>query len=413
MKRTMLPLASAVLLACTATSVQAVDFFGYMRSGLGVKADGGGTKSSDNFDKQYLGRLGNEYDTYSELGLGQQVYDKDGKTFYVEGMWDLDSQGYRESENTNDDSLNVGLKQMDIQAKGVLPFAPEATVWGGKRFYQRHDLHIIDTKYWNISGYGAGIEGWKMGQGALSVAWIRGDQGDLNIDYADIRYAGIKPWEGAWMEVGIDYAITNDTDAQSGEQDGVYFDSDNGVMVTAEISQTIPVGYNKTVFQYATKGLAQNVVSMGGGWYDVWHDTDDATGFRIINTGEITLAKNIIISHVFTYGSADDVTATNDVDMYSLVARPEYQWNENNKTMIELGYYKSKTKWSGGDSKVGGEKIALAHAFTAGPGFFARPEIRFFVAYMKRTDDNEFVFNDGDLGQDDTVNFGAQVEAWW
>lgn len=412
MKKAMLPLASAVLLACAATSVQAVDFYGYMRSGLGVKADGGGTKSGDNFDKQFLGRLGNEYDTYSELGLGQEVYNENGKTFYVEGMWDFDSDGSREGENTKDDSLNVGLKQMDIQAKGVLPFAPEATVWGGKRFYQRHDLHIIDTKYWNISGYGAGVEGWKMGQGALSVAWIRGDQGDLNIDYADVRYAGIKPWEGAWMEVGIDYAITNATDAQNGSEDGVYFDSDNGVMITAEVSQDIPVGYNKTVVQYATKGLAQNTVSMGGGWYDVWNDTSDAKGFRIINTGEITLGK-VIISHVFTYGNADSVTATNDVDMFSLVARPEYQWNENNKTMVELGYYQQKTKWDGGESKKGGEKITLAQAFTAGPGFFARPEIRLFVSYMKRRDDNDFVFNDGDLSQDDTVNYGVQVEAWW
>ncbi|MGC6746579.1 carbohydrate porin [Escherichia coli] len=31
-------------------------------------------------------------------------------------------------------------------------------IWGGKRYYQRHDLHIIDTKYWNISGSGAGVE---------------------------------------------------------------------------------------------------------------------------------------------------------------------------------------------------------------------------------------------------------------
>jgi maltoporin len=29
-----------------------------------------------------------------------------------------------------------------VQAKGLLGFAPEATLWAGKRYYQRHDIHI-------------------------------------------------------------------------------------------------------------------------------------------------------------------------------------------------------------------------------------------------------------------------------
>jgi maltoporin len=33
--------------------------------------------------------------------------------------------------------------------------------------------------------------------------------------------------------------------------------------------------------QYANKGLAQNMVSQGGGWYDMWNYVNDATGYRV------------------------------------------------------------------------------------------------------------------------------------
>ena len=87
--------------------------------------------------------------------------------------------------------------------------------------------------YENISGAGAGVENIKAGEGAFSIAWIRGDaddleanipdgvRDDLNINYLDLRYAGIKPWDGAWGEVGITYAMPNATDAQK-EYGGLY-----------------------------------------------------------------------------------------------------------------------------------------------------------------------------------------------
>lgn len=43
-----------------------------------------------------------------------------------------------------------------------------STIWAGKRFYQRHDVHMIDFYYWDISGHGAGIENIDLGFGKLS-----------------------------------------------------------------------------------------------------------------------------------------------------------------------------------------------------------------------------------------------------
>lgn len=64
-----------------------------------------------------------------------------------------------------------------------------------------------------------------------------------------------------WTEFGIDYAMPNTTKKQ--DTYGGLYDAENGVMLTGEISQDMLGGYNKTVLQYANKGLAQNMVSQG------------------------------------------------------------------------------------------------------------------------------------------------------
>ena len=53
-------------------AIPSIDFHGYMRAGVGVSGDG----SEAEWQKNKLGRLGNESDTYGELELGSEVYKK-------------------------------------------------------------------------------------------------------------------------------------------------------------------------------------------------------------------------------------------------------------------------------------------------------------------------------------------------
>ncbi len=53
-------------------AIPTVDFHGYLRAGVGVSGDG----SEAEWQKNKLGRLGNESDTYGELELGSEVYKK-------------------------------------------------------------------------------------------------------------------------------------------------------------------------------------------------------------------------------------------------------------------------------------------------------------------------------------------------
>ncbi|XTZ39771.1 maltoporin [Salmonella enterica] len=399
-----------------AASSLPIDFHGYLRSGVGVSGDGG----MEEWQKNKLGRLGNEADTYGELELGSEVYKKDEVSFYLDTMVSMVSDGSNDSETTFGDDAEFGLRQLNLQIKGLIPGDPNAVIWGGKRYYQRHDLHIIDTKYWNISGSGAGIENYSLGPGAVSIAWIRGDandvdyrvdgDNDVNINYIDLRYAGWKPWAGAWTEVGVDYAMPNPTNKQK-EYGGLY-DADNGVMVTGEISQDMFGGYNKLVLQYANKGLAQNMVSQGGGWYDMWNYVNDASGYRVINTGLIPITDRFSLNHVLTYGSADDTTAYTDKSrLVSLVGRAQYQFTEYVRLIGEVGGFYQKESYNNGTHyKQSGEKYTIALGLADGPDFMSRPELRVFASYLNDSEDGKS-FEDGTANN--TWNFGVQVEAWW
>ena len=142
-------LISPSVFAASAT-LPGIDFHGYMRAGVGVSGDG----SQAEWQKNKIGRLGNESDTYGELELGSEVYKKNDVSFYLDSMVSMVSDGSNDNETTLDDDAQFGLRQLNLQIKGLVPGDPNAVIWGGKRYYQRHDLHIIDTKYWNISGSG-------------------------------------------------------------------------------------------------------------------------------------------------------------------------------------------------------------------------------------------------------------------
>ncbi|MCP3325701.1 maltoporin [Aeromonas hydrophila] len=434
MKAKWLPIAAAVTAALASQAAFAVDFHGYFRSGVGVSGDGDMVK----YNVNKVGRLGNENDTYGEVQLGQEVFNKDGKTFYVDSMFAMTSNGSNDWEGTgtvcnfdakqcNGDS-EFALRQFNVQAKGLLGFAPEATLWAGKRFYQRHDIHISDFYYWNISGAGAGIEGIEAGPGKISFAWIRndrsstdvfgktginGDQPNLadsvNVNTLDLRYAGIPLWQDGSLEVGAMYALVNETDAQKQLKNNNMKD---GVMLTAELTQGVLGGFNKTVLQYGTEGYSKTMAYYGdGSWYGA-EAKDGADGYRLINWGVVPMGNSWEMGHQLVYGVANEMWDTQDkFETMSVVVRPMYKWDDFNKTIFEGGYFKEKNTFTNkADEKDAGYKLTLAQAWSAGPSFWARPEIRVFASYLANDEDKK-VF-EGDTSKD-TYQVGVQAEAWW
>ena len=170
MKHTLLAAAALSLLSTTAS---AVDWGGYFRVGPGQKSTTG--PDAKCFGANMEGgtyRLGNECNTYGEFMLSQggQAGGVDYKAYLMTNFF---------KEGTDIGDTKVGINQIYAEGKGF-DIAPNQTFWIGKRFYGRADVHIVDTFFVNMSGTGAGADGFDLGVGSLNVSVFRDGDNTTN-----------------------------------------------------------------------------------------------------------------------------------------------------------------------------------------------------------------------------------------
>jgi len=424
--------AIAVSAALLTSAVGAVDFNGYMRAGTGLSGNNGENYS---FEKNKIGRLGNENDLYAEFGFRQELPKITGME---DQKWVVDAmiaQGNSGNNGWEDGDFNVA--QFNVQATGLIASDKDATMWAGKRYYQRKDVHITDFYYLNTSGgAGGGIENLSVGPGKLSAAWMLDDssqksttttqeyqwvdhdddattvpvwqQADVvtetsdsvNGHIFDLRYSGINLWNNATLEVAAVYNFANEKENQTVK-------ADNGVMLTAILQQGLSNGFNQTVLQYGTSSYGTQMAALGAGaWFDRTGEQNDATGYRAINWGVVSFGDKIEVGHQLMYANSADVgLAKEEHELFSAVVRPMYKWNQNMKTILELGVF-SESK---GSEDKGGSKATIAQAWSMGDSFWARPELRVFASYL--TDDEGTTMGSSKGDSDYTI--GMQVEAWF
>ncbi|MDF2153535.1 maltoporin LamB [Vibrio sp. CAU 1672] len=394
------PLVGALALALTSTAMAEgaasnLGFNGYMRGGVGLSQESG---ANNKWEVNKVGRLGNENDLYGELGFNKELYNEDEVTFRVDSML-----AYWEGQDDNSSDRSVNIVQLNVQAKGLFE-DKDITVWAGDRYYQRHDVHIVDNYYWDVSGIGGGFEHINIGPGKLSVALIQDTVDEQDDDVtgviADVRYAGIPLWDKADLEIGLDYNVVKERKDQT-------VDADNALMFTASLNHTLDNGFNKTILQLANSGYAEQMTTYGSGKGIVRDaSNNDAEGFRIINWGVVNIGENIELGHSVRYAAATDVDGTDtDDSTFSVVVRPVYKWNKRMRTLLEIGGFSETIN----DQDGAGSKFTVAQAWVPQSGFWARPEIRVFASYLNDAE------NENAFGQDaDTdISVGMQVEAWW
>ncbi|WP_391091596.1 maltoporin LamB [Vibrio sp. NH-UV-68] len=395
----------SVIAAAVATTLSAgafaadVDFHGYARGGVGLSGEG----SHVTYEKNKVGRLGNEDDLYAELGLNAELYSQGDVTFNLETL-----VAYGQAGNNNWEGNANALRVMNVQAKGLFESDKEAVLWAGQRYYQRKDIHITDFYFLDTSGgAGGGIENLSLGENVKASFALMHDDGSQGAETVsgytfDARFAGIKLTDNTNLELALAYDFANEAEGQT-------VAADDGVLATAVFGTGLSNGFNQTVLQYGTASYGKQMATYGGGgWYNRSGGNNDADGFRIINWGVTGLGDAWELGHVVMYAQASD-TDSGDITAYNAVVRPMYKWDEHMKTVFEVGYFADETKNSGTTTDAAGSKLTVAQAWSAGSSFWARPEIRVYGSYFMDHEADSFANNT----DDSEFSVGIQMEAWW
>ena len=434
-----LPVAVAVAAGIMSVQAMAVDFHGYARSGIGWTGSGGEQQCFQATGAGSKYRLGNECETYAEIKLGQEVWKEGDKSFYFDT-----NVAYSVAQQNDWEATDPAFREANVQGKNLIEWLPGSTIWAGKRFYQRHDVHMIDFYYWDISGPGAGIENVDLGFGKLSLAATRSQEAggsyiftsndiyhdfkDTANDVFDVRLAQMEINPGGTLELGVDYGRANKTDGYS-FADGA---SKDGWMFTAEHTQSMLKGYNKFVVQYATdamttqgKGLSQG--SFTGNDYDKDAEigavdnriNNNGDLWRVLDHGAISLGEKGDLMYVGMYQNIDRDDG-NGTKWWTVGVRPMYKWTPIMSTLMEVGYDNVKSQKTGDTNNQ--YKITLAQQWQAGDSIWSRPAIRVFATYAKWDEkwgyDNGIAYKDTSAktysrGDNDEWSFGAQMEIWW
>lgn len=434
----LLSLAGASSLACADPKY---DFalHGYIRSGILANADGNRADSVGLMpDGKW--RLGNEEDTKIELIPTVTLTADSGVVAKVQANLTHQSKCTSDWNCQDDDGHDVQFREGFAELSN-LDFAPEMTFWAGKRYSSSNtSSHQFDWEYIQYNGTGGGFDNMDLGFARFDAGVYafsptdetkaypvdKGDQGypdDYSLNLWLKKIAGT----GFDLELIGHHMNRNENHPTSAEKGygvtGIYnFDGFYG----------LTGGYSRLALQYG-KGLAAGDSLGKNGWG--WANLENTQSWRVVLDSVASMGDLEISTFAFWQKDKNYRWWTEDDNgwgrsMWVAGIRPYHQITRNFAMQYELGYeYLDDKNYKGvnGKGKGGLTKVTVAPTLTFDSGFWARPQLRFFVTYAKWDKgvsdalDGNYNWDTNTItaggysrsGSTDTVNFGVQAEVWF
>jgi maltoporin len=440
-------------LSCSAGSALADDSFeyhGYMRSGMGFSRGGTDQVCYKAPKVGYKHRLGNECETYIENVL-QKTYGKKDEAHVTSVVnvalvssahrdWEPTDASFNTTSNSNSQELTLSLREAyaignDLWGKGSM------RPWAGKRFYKRHDIHMLDFYILDNAGPGAGMENIDVGFSKFHLAVLR------NIPYGkdtdgpaqtnlDLRLSDISAGPGK-----LETVLIHGSAGKRGYNTGTEkWEAMSGNHVAVIYNYDLLGGFNKIALQYGN-GLfggngssRESTLNAWGGWGSqnvakgdtVTRDARKKSSTlrlteQLVTSGPTLSSEWALVYQSTNFGDAKDANGdkVKDLKELTLGARPVYHLSKHSAVALEYGYTSvadviaptgTSTEWD--DATL--HKITLAPQFTADTGYWARPQIRFFATYAMWNKEAKGSIGDSVYANDENgFSTGAQLEAWW
>jgi maltoporin len=377
------------------------DFGGYFRAGPQASDKNSNRTCYGLTGAEFKYRLGNECEGYGEFLLTGTVKQATGEVFKVFFMPAVSSTSAGSEANSD-----VSTAQMYTEISG-LDFAPGASFWGGKRYHRGADVHIVDKFFEQLDGTGAGATIDAMG-GKLDLAYYRKDgtgaagaQVPGNRLNAWLRDIPVNP-DGT-LNVLLNYTKG---DADTGK---------SGTAVSVRHTQSKLMGGN--VNNNLWLQMSQGSAGLTGNFGDLTAGSD-VKKWRIVDGIQGQLSTNVGFQAIAMYQS--NKADAGDSTITSLGGRLSYAFTRNFKLLTDLGIDRVKPA-NGSSANL--TKLTIAPTISTGPGFFNRPELRFYVTTAKWNDGandaakaaagNATTGLNGVDSKTSGTSYGVQAEVWF
>ncbi|MEA3369919.1 MAG: carbohydrate porin [Campylobacterota bacterium] len=369
-------------------------------------------------------RLGNECETWVELGLTQDIVFDNGikmhnqvrPIFYAPNNEKIDffdwGEAYSEISNIIDNSMSI---------------------WIGRRFYKRWESHMND--YWplNMSGDGFGINNLDLGSLQLSYAFIfenlnptidLSDQSSLFASH-DLRF--VKEFDQGELTFFANYMhlqsktfdATHHLDAQKGYTLAVLYkdntitenifdmkgESVTGLFYGSGLSKDTGEYVPYMQKQFERESLIDNLINSGTNIEN--SKTYRAINYNTFENDNIGFMTNLI----YEYRDEEKFSGIKQ-NWFSAGLRPYWFFYTNARLVAELGYDRVNNKID--NEKYELYKSTIATEFAFDKGIWERPVLRLYYTNANWSKDAQGKIG-GKYYANDTSGdvFGIQLETWW
>jgi maltoporin len=323
-----------------------------------------------------------------------------------------------------------GSPEVWASVANVIPGMADAKFWAGERFYRRHDIHINDFYFWDMSGGGGGIEDVTVGNGKLAFAWIgNGAQSGVvnGFDSPDpVNEAGFSKtsldlryydWAffGGIGEVGLIYSSAN----SGNDVNGLSAPDSNGVslnLVRTDKEFLDKNSLNVMSLQFGTGPAGsftsgfETFTTPAGSF--IRPAPEDSWRFRATEQVVIQPIEEFSLGAALVYQYSDYGLDIPNQQWVSGGLRPIWQISDGFSLAFEGGVDWATSSEGGEGGTLG--KLTIAPQVSIGNEFFSRPVLRAYFTYATWTKGLR-----GEVGGLDYANetsgwtWGVQMESWW